>query len=262
MREVHCSLLARPALDRVLSGSSTAVECSDGLLSDLEAAINIGRLENPALTPPQPVVGLTPRSFDHLFRLTSLGNDLVCTHLKLIMKTMLTPTLLCAAILAAPGLRAADDILIADFEGPDYGQWKTTGEAFGPGPAQGTLPDQMPVDGYQGKGLVNSFHKGDGTTGTLTSPEFKIERKFISFLIGGGKDTEKTCMNLLIDGKVVRNATGPNDKPGGSETLAPDVLGRERVRRQDRRHPDRGPGYRRLGPHQRGPNRPDRPQAA
>jgi fructan beta-fructosidase len=135
---------------------------------------------------------------------------------------MLNLMLLCAVVLAAPGLRAADDILIADFEGPDYGQWKTTGEAFGPGPAQGTLPGQMEVAGYKGKGLVNSFYKGDVSTGTLTSPPFKIERKFISFLIGGGKDTEKTCMNLLIDGKVVRNATGPNDKPGGSETLAPD----------------------------------------
>jgi sucrose-6-phosphate hydrolase SacC (GH32 family) len=144
------------------------------------------------------------------------------THLKLNMKTMLTAMLLCAVVLAAPGLRAADDILIADFEGPDYGQWKTIGEAFGPGPAQGTLPGQMQVDGYKGKGLVNSFYKGDGSTGTLTSPPFKIERKFISFLIGGGKDTEKTCMNLLIDGRIVRNATGPNDKPGGSETLAPD----------------------------------------
>ena len=126
------------------------------------------------------------------------------------------------AALAASNVSAADDVLIADFEGPDYGGWKATGEAFGPGPAHGTLPGQMPVDGFKGKGLVNSFYKGDGTTGTLSSPEFKIERKFISFLIGGGKDSEKTCMNLLIDGKIVRNATGPNDKQGGSEVLAPD----------------------------------------
>ena len=35
---------------------------------------------------------------------------------------------------------AADrpDLPITDFEGPDYGDWKTTGEAFGPGPAKGT----------------------------------------------------------------------------------------------------------------------------
>ena len=118
---------------------------------------------------------------------------------------------------------AAEDILVADFEGTNYGNWKVTGDAFGPGPARGTLPGQMDVDGFKGKALVNSFYNGDRTTGTLTSPEFKIERKFISFLIGGGKDTEKTCMNLLVDGKVVRSATGPNDRPGGSERLVAEV---------------------------------------
>src|SRR5512137_662439 len=122
------------------------------------------------------------------------------------MKTLLNAALLSLLTLAAPGLRAADDILIADFEGPDYGQWKTAGDAFGPGPARGTLPGQMPVDGFKGKGLVNSFYKGDGTTGTLTSPEFKLERKFIGFLIGGGKNTEQTCLQLLVDGKAVRSA--------------------------------------------------------
>ncbi len=118
---------------------------------------------------------------------------------------------------------ATEDIVIADFEGRDYGQWKTTGNAFGPGPAQGTLPGQMPVAGFQGKGLVNSFYGGDQSTGRLSSPPFTIQRKYIRFLIGGGKDPERTCMNLLIDGKIVRNATGPNDKPGGSEALAPDA---------------------------------------
>lgn len=135
---------------------------------------------------------------------------------------MRTLTVLTLISLLAPGSRAADDILIADFEGTDYGDWKVTGEAFGPGPARGTLPGQMPVDGFKGKGLVNTFFHGDKSTGTLTSPEFKIERKYIAFLIGGGKDPEKLALNLLVDGKVVRSATGPNDKAGGSETLAPD----------------------------------------
>jgi fructan beta-fructosidase len=116
---------------------------------------------------------------------------------------------------------AADrpDVLIADFEGETYGDWKTTGTAFGTGPARGTLPGQMPVSGYLGKGLVNSFNGGDKSTGTLTSPPFKIERRYINFLIGGGKYPGKTCVNLLVDDKVVRTATGPNDKPGGSEAL-------------------------------------------
>ncbi|MHC4733976.1 MAG: hypothetical protein ACYTDW_05885 [Planctomycetota bacterium] len=79
-----------------------------------------------------------------------------------------------------------NDILIADFEGKTYGDWKVEGEAFGPGPARGTLDGQMNVSGYEGKGLVNTYYKGDDTTGTLTSPTFKIQRKYINFLIGGG----------------------------------------------------------------------------
>ncbi len=135
------------------------------------------------------------------------------------MKTQLRTTLVCLATLVAPTLRAADDILIADFEGTNYGNWKVTGEAFGPGPARGTLPGQMNVEGFKGKGLVNSFFKGDDTTGTLTSPEITIERDFITFLIGGGGHQGKTCMNLLVNGEVVLSATGPNTEPGGSEFL-------------------------------------------
>jgi fructan beta-fructosidase len=111
------------------------------------------------------------------------------------------------------------DVLIADFEGDTYGDWKTTGEAFGPGPARGALPGQMSVTGFLGRGLVNSFHGGDRATGTLTSPPLKIQRKYINFLIGGGKYPGKTCLNLLVDDQVVRTATGPNDRPGGSEAL-------------------------------------------
>jgi len=51
----------------------------------------------------------------------------------------------------AVGVIGADeqkDILIADFEGKTYGSWKVEGEAFGPGPARGTLPGQMQVSGY------------------------------------------------------------------------------------------------------------------
>jgi len=122
----------------------------------------------------------------------------------------------CIACATAP---AADDILIADFDGADYGNWTVTGEAFGPGPARGTLPGQMPVDGFLGQGLVNTFFQGDKTTGTLTSPAFKVERRYLRFLIGGGHHPGETCINLRIADKTVRTATGPNDKPGGSERL-------------------------------------------
>ena len=123
----------------------------------------------------------------------------------------------CIAVQATT--REREDILIADFEGETYGDWVVTGEAFGPGPAQGTLPNQMQVSGFEGKGLVNTYYNGDNTTGTLTSPTFEIQRKYINFLIGGGMYPGEACINLLIDGKVVRTATGPNDRPGGSEEL-------------------------------------------
>lgn len=131
--------------------------------------------------------------------------------------TILVLCLMTAAIAPA----AEPDILVADFEWDTWeeGGWTATGEAFGPGPAQGALPNQMPVTGYKGQRLVNSFYGGDGPTGTLTSPQFTIERDYINYLIGGGGFEGKTCMNLLVDGEVVRTATGPNTTPGGSERL-------------------------------------------
>jgi uncharacterized protein (DUF608 family) len=103
-------------------------------------------------------------------------------------------------------------ILLADFEGPDYGNWKVTGEAFGKAPAAGTLPNQQQVSGFSGKGLVNTYLGGDNPHGTLTSPAFEISRKFIDFLIGGGGQAGQTCINLLIDAKIVRTATGKNNE--------------------------------------------------
>ena len=111
------------------------------------------------------------------------------------------------------------DIVIQDFEGTNFGDWKVTGDAFGTGPAHGTLPNQMAVDGFLGGGFASSYHGGDDSVGTLTSPSFAVERKCIQFLIGGGGFAGKTCINLLCDGKVVRTATGLNTRPGGSEHL-------------------------------------------
>ena len=114
---------------------------------------------------------------------------------------------------------ADEDILIDDFEAADYGDWRVEGTALGTGPAKGALGSQMQVTGFQGKRLVNTFLGGDRPKGKLTSPEFTIERNYIKFLVGGGGHPGKTCMNLLVDGKSVHTATGPNTQPGGSEFL-------------------------------------------
>ena len=136
----------------------------------------------------------------------------------------LFPWLVGAGVLLAPTeVPAADppraDLVIADFDGDSYGAWTVEGSAFGTAPARGALPGQMAVDGFLGKGLVNSFLGGDDSTGTLTSVPLRIERPFITFLIGGGNNPDKLALQLLIDGKPVRGATGGNDRPGGSETL-------------------------------------------
>jgi len=103
--------------------------------------------------------------------------------------------------------------MIADFEGGAYGEgWTITGEAFGTAPATGTLPGQQNVSGYEGEGLVNTFIDGDSTVGTLTSPEFTITNRYINFLIGGGRHpmsaADPTAVNLIVNGEVVRTATG------------------------------------------------------
>ncbi len=108
---------------------------------------------------------------------------------------------------------AADrsDRLIADFESDSYVQWQATGDAFGPAPAAGTLDRQQPVSGYKGERLVNTFRHGDSATGTLTSPEFTVDREYLTFLIGGGQHAE-TGLQLLIDGEVIASASGMDDE--------------------------------------------------
>ncbi len=113
---------------------------------------------------------------------------------------------------AAPTTGVEPPSVIADFEGDTYGDWKVEGTAFGTGPAKGTLPGQQQVTGFVGTRLVNSFLGGDDPMGRLTSPTFKIERSFINFKIGGGDQPGKACVNLVIDGKVVRTDTGRNEE--------------------------------------------------
>lgn len=132
----------------------------------------------------------------------------------LVFITVIFPAVFLAAIPFPVSVAiAADqpDRLVADFEMDSYGQWKVTGDAFGTAPATGTLPGQQSVSGFKGNRLVNSFLNGDQTTGTLTSPEFKIDRQYLVFLIGGGQHAE-TGLQLLVDDQVVASASGMDDE--------------------------------------------------
>lgn len=106
------------------------------------------------------------------------------------------------------------DRLIADFEGESFGAWTTLGDAFGSGP-QALKDCRNKPDRAVGLRLANSYRTGDKPTGTLTSPTFTLNRRYLHFLIGGGPHEGKTCLNLLIEGKIVRSTTGcgmKNDK--------------------------------------------------
>ena len=99
--------------------------------------------------------------------------------------------------------------VLADFE-KGYGDWQTTGEAFGSGPATGTWDGQQAVDGFEGRGLVNTFRGGDGAQGTLTSPLFRVDQDYLSFRIGGGRLPDQVGVNLWVNDHLVRSATGAN----------------------------------------------------
>ena len=107
---------------------------------------------------------------------------------------------------------AAKDLVFDDFEGASYGsKWNVEGEAFGKGPAKGAFPGQQSIGGYNGDFLVNSyFNGGDSRLGKLTSKAFKIQRKFLTALVGGGADREKLYLRVLVEGAEVGRLSGRN----------------------------------------------------
>ncbi len=120
---------------------------------------------------------------------------------------------------AKPG-PARPDIVFEDFEGETYANWAITGTAFGAGPVEmAKIPAYQGDVGGKGKRVVNSHASAqvgsvedkDSAVGTLTSRSFTIDRHFIAFLIGGGAHKTSTCMNLLVEGKLVLSATGQNN---------------------------------------------------
>ncbi|MGA0134477.1 MAG: DUF7133 domain-containing protein, partial [Opitutales bacterium] len=118
--------------------------------------------------------------------------------------------ILYVVLLALP--LGAETKVIEAFEGDGFDSWQTTGTGFGLAPVAGKLDG---VNGefrnYGGNALVCSGHRGDASTGTLTSPEIKLFHPKLGFLIAGGTHPGQTAVQLLVGGKVVREATGAND---------------------------------------------------
>ena len=130
-------------------------------------------------------------------------------------------TLHCTYGEAAPSTEAPrPDVVLDDFQHPDYGRWTVEGTAFGKGPiARADVPAYQGDLGGVGARVVNSHASAPGTTiaekdaqtGTLTSPPFTIERKYLTFDIGGGGNVDEVGLALIVDGKPVRRATGRSE---------------------------------------------------
>lgn len=107
------------------------------------------------------------------------------------------------------------DILVEDFE-KGYNGWKTEGTAFGTQPvSRAVIPPYQGDLGGKGGKVVNSHSSAPGNTpqekdnetGKLTSPPFKIQRKFLTFYIGGGRRAD-LGVRLFVDGNVVHTVAG------------------------------------------------------
>jgi len=124
-------------------------------------------------------------------------------------------------------------VITWDFETGDLSGWTKTGSAFDYQPTYGDNPtarQRGQPSKHQGFYWIGSYEKypgpdssylpgtvqGDKPQGTLTSSTFTIntnEFNQISFLIGGGNHpwpTDPTCVNLEINGKMVKTAAGKN----------------------------------------------------
>jgi fructan beta-fructosidase len=106
-------------------------------------------------------------------------------------------------------LHAAEDIEIGGFNGDTYGEWKSEGDAFGTKPTDEKTAGQLGFKGFTGKGIVQSFTaRNTKLTGTLTSPEFTIDRDFVNLRIGGGANKQSVGVKVLVEGKEVGRVTG------------------------------------------------------
>ncbi len=112
---------------------------------------------------------------------------------------------------------ARPDIVFETWNAETYEGWTVEGTAFGPGPIKKTaMPSYQGDVGGPGERVVNSHASAPGrneeerdrATGRLTSRPFSVTRDFIQFWIGGGGHQGRTCLNLLVDGTLVRTASG------------------------------------------------------
>ncbi|XP_067037187.1 uncharacterized protein [Acropora muricata] len=134
-----------------------------------------------------------------------------------------TPTIYLILLLAAEKIFSLSKGNCVDFNFEDgvasLSKWTKTGHAFDDQPTFGDnahIRDPLLHSNVQGDWWIGTFENrsspfadggymtGDYPTGTLTSPTFPISSPKMSFLLGGGCAPEQIRVELLVDGKVVR----------------------------------------------------------
>lgn len=96
-----------------------------------------------------------------------------------------------------------DGVVFDDFEKNIFSDWKVRGEAFADKSISTDAKD------FLGNGYAGNLSKTK-STGSCKSKFFKITHNAINFLIAGGQNPDSLCIRLLVDGCVLRTATGDN----------------------------------------------------
>ncbi len=127
--------------------------------------------------------------------------------------------LLCSAEKPSAPAMVRPDIVFEDWNKETYDGWQVEGTAFGNGPVKKIdLPPYQNDVGGDTERVVNSHATApgkstrtkDSATGRLISRDFIIERRFISFWIGGGKarPNSRFGLTLFVEGKPAQTAAG------------------------------------------------------
>ena len=98
---------------------------------------------------------------------------------------------------------------IEDFEGDSLPGWTGTGDFVG------IAPSKENQSGQVGSGVLDTCQAGcDAAEGTVTSPSFPIDHRYLDVLLGGGNHplggAMPTAVAVLVNGTVVASATGNN----------------------------------------------------
>ncbi|MDB6078316.1 MAG: sacC, partial [Akkermansiaceae bacterium] len=104
------------------------------------------------------------------------------------------------------------DLVVGDFERGAPG-WIAVGPAFGGAPVMGAAElKKLGIENAVGVGVASSAAEGDDAQGTLTSGEIRLDRRYLTFRISGGDFERVTCLDLLVNGRVVRSQPGTGNE--------------------------------------------------